>query len=237
MSELNWTHRITRTDLVLRPTAGAVPHHRPRANALPPRLPAADRRAKLVRFLAMLGLGAALAGCGTAAPDRTDHLTQSAALADRFQQELQGELQAAMKASGPVGAIDVCHQAAPAIAAKLSQESGAQVRRIALKERNPNALPSGDLRQRLEQMAAAPTAAGGKPAVMQWTSGAGADATAHYLRAIPMKEQPCAACHGATVAPAVQAKLAELYPADRAIGFKPGELRGAILISWPQRSR
>ena len=30
-----------------------------------------------------------------------------------------------------------------------------------------------------------------------------------------------------------QAKLAELYPADKATGFKPGDMRGAILVSWP----
>lgn len=120
-----------------------------------------------------------------------------AALADRFQADLQGQLQAAMKAGGPVGAIGVCQQAAPAIAASLSEESGAEVRRIALKERNPAAAPEGDLRERLEQLAAAPLTAEGKPAVMQWTSGSGADAKAHFMRAIPMKkEQPCAACHG-----------------------------------------
>jgi mono/diheme cytochrome c family protein len=46
-----------------------------------------------------------------------------------------------------------------------------------------------------------------------------------------MKKEPCAACHGTNIAPGVQAKLAELYPNDQATGFKPGELRGAILIS------
>ena len=141
-----------------------------------------------------------------------------------------------MKAGGPVGAIGVCQQAAPAIAASLSEESGAEVRRIALKERNPAAAPEGDLRERLEQLAAAPLTADGKPAVMQWTSGSGVDARAHYMRAIPMKEEPCAACHGTSIAPEVRDKLAELYPADKATGFKPGDLRGAIAISWPLAS-
>lgn len=141
-----------------------------------------------------------------------------------------------MKAGGPVGAIGVCQQAAPVIAASLSEESGAKVRRIALKERNPYAVPDGELRERLEQLAAAPLTADGKPAVIQWTSGSGADARAHYLRAIPMKEQPCAACHGTSIAPDVKAKLAELYPDDKATGFKPGDLRGAIAISWPRAS-
>ena len=179
------------------------------------------------------GVALALAGCAAPAPQPVDVSAKSAALADRFQADLQGQLQAAMKVGGPVGAIGVCQQAAPAIAANLSEESGAEVRRIALKERNPAAAPEGELRVRLEQLAAAPLSADGKPAVMQWTSGSGADARAHFMRAIPMKEQPCAACHGTAIAPEVQARLAELYPADKATGFKPGDLRGAILVSWP----
>ena len=183
--------------------------------------------------LMFAGVALGLAGCAAPAPQPVDVSAKSAVLADRFQADLQGQLQAAMKAGGPVGAIGVCQQAAPAIAANLSEESGAEVRRIALKERNPAAAPEGELRDRLEQLAAAPLSADGKPAVMQWTSGSGADARAHFMRAIPMKEQPCAACHGTAIAPEVQARLAELYPADKATGFKPGDLRGAILVSWP----
>ncbi len=174
-----------------------------------------------------------LAGCSAPPPQPVDVSAKSAALADRFQTELQGQLQAAMKAGGPVGAIGVCQEAAPAIAASLSHESGAQVRRIALKERNPAAQAQGEFRVRLEQLAAAPLTTDGKPASMQWTSGSGPNAQVHYLRAIPMKEQPCAACHGTSIAPDVQSKLTELYPADKATGFKPGDLRGAIAISWP----
>lgn len=176
----------------------------------------------------------AVAGCAAPAPEPVvDISAKSAALADRFQANLQGQLQAAMKTGGPVGAIGVCQQVAPAIAASLSEESGAEVRRIALKERNPRAAPDGELRKRLEQLASAPLTADGKPAVMQWTSGSGKNARAHYMRAIPMKEQPCAACHGTSIAPEVKEKLVELYPADMATGFKPGDMRGAIAISWP----
>lgn len=180
------------------------------------------------------GVMLAVAGCAAPAPEPVvDVSAKSAALADRFQADLQGQLQAAIKTGGPVGAIGICQQAAPAIAASLSEESGAEVRRIALKERNPGAAPDGEMRKRLEQLSSAPLTADGKPAAMQWTSGTGDNARVHYLRAIPMKEQPCAACHGTSIAPEVKEKLAELYPADKATGFKPGDMRGAIAISWP----
>lgn len=115
-----------------------------------------------------------VAGCTEPDSEQVvDVSAKSGALADRFQSDLQAQLQEAMKAGGPVGAIGVCQQAAPAIAASLSEESGAEVRRIALKERNPGAAPDGELRKRLEQLASAPLTADGKPAVIQWTSGSG----------------------------------------------------------------
>jgi len=104
-------------------------------------------------MFASVALG--LAGCAAPAPQPVDVSAKSAVLVDRFQADLPGQLQAAMKAGGPVGAIGVGQQAAPAIAANLSEESGAEVRRIALKERNPAAAPEGELRDRLEQLAAA----------------------------------------------------------------------------------
>ncbi|MFN4134758.1 MAG: DUF3365 domain-containing protein [Novosphingobium sp.] len=187
------------------------------------------------RAASLLAAGATLlvAACATPGSDPAAISMQSAALADRFQAELQGQLMAAMQAGGPEGAIAVCLQAAPAIAESLSAESGAQVRRIALKERNPAARTEGALRTRLEQLAANPLSPDGSPATMTWTEGTGRKARVHWLRAIPMKAQPCAACHGTSIAPAVQARLAELYPDDKATGFRPGDLRGAIAITWP----
>ncbi len=187
--------------------------------------------------LSTLTLVLALTGCSTMQSAAVDVSAESAALADRFQKELQGQLQAALKAGGPVGAIAVCQQAAPAIAAHLSAESGALVRRIALKERNPTAGVTGDMRARLNALARAPLTDDGKPASVQWTSGTGALARVHYLRAIPMQAQPCAACHGTSIAPDVQAAIDALYPNDRATGFTPGELRGAVAISWPAGQR
>lgn len=107
----------------------------------------------------------------TDAPDASIS-QKSAALADRFLADLQGHLMAAMQQGGAAGAIAVCHEVAPAIAQSLSNESGAQIRRIAFKQRNPSALAEGDMRQKLEELAASALGPDGKPASVQWTSGA-----------------------------------------------------------------
>lgn len=181
----------------------------------------------------------ACVGNTAARPDLStaDISQKSAALADRFQADLQGQLMTTMQHGGALAAIAVCHEVAPAIAQSLSEESGAQIRRIALKQRNPSALVEGDMRKKLEELAASPLGPDGKPASVQWTSGVGKSARVHYLRAIPMKEQPCAVCHGTNVAPDVQTRILELYPDDRATGFRPGELRGAIAVSWTAQGR
>ena len=55
-----------------------------------------------------------------------------------------------------------------------------------------------------------------------------------YMRALPT--QPlCLNCHGLPeqLTPAVKEKLKALYPDDKAIGYRPGEIRGAMTIRKP----
>ena len=63
---------------------------------------------------------------------------QAAGIANRFGGELTGKLQAAMSAGGPVAAVDVCKVEAPAIASRLSRETGWQVHRVGTRVRNPH---------------------------------------------------------------------------------------------------
>jgi hypothetical protein len=43
----------------------------------------------------------------------------------------------------------------------------------------------------------------------------------------------CTACHGTPeqISPEVKAKLDQLYPNDKAVNYKPGELRGAVVVT------
>jgi hypothetical protein len=174
-----------------------------------------------------------LAACAprSAAPSApaVDYAARSETLADRFQSDLQTQLKAAIASEGAAGAVDICSQVAPAIAAELSEESGADVRRLALRERNPAARATGEMRAALEALADASLGPDGTPAVRSWTS----NGMVHWVRAVPMQAQPCSLCHGDAIAPDVAARIAALYPQDRATGFQSGALRGAIAISWP----
>ncbi|MCP5397020.1 MAG: DUF3365 domain-containing protein [Sphingomonadaceae bacterium] len=183
-----------------------------------------------------------LAGCGQTAPEaevappapinEAMVTARSMAVAEAFQGQLQAQLKDALRAGGPMQAVTVCSQVAPAIAAQQSDASGAVVHRVSDRNRNPGASLDDNVQPYYEQLAAAPMD-GDKPAHRIWRSGEGAQARINYLSAIPMKEEPCSLCHGTNVSPGLQEHIRRLYNGDKATGFIPGELRGALHISWP----
>jgi hypothetical protein len=189
--------------------------------------------------LLLLLAGAGATAAQTLAPPHPtvdpEVIARSDALADRFQQRLQTALRAAIAEQGLPGAVFVCSTLAPAIAAEESAASGASISRIAAHNRNPAARVPRDVRKHYAALAAQPVEAG-KPAVRVWRSGSGRSAGITYLRAIPMMGQPCLSCHGTDIDPAVAARIAKLYPKDKATGFMPGELRGAMLVRWDAAS-
>lgn len=158
----------------------------------------------------------------------------SAAASDRFQAQLLAALEKAMAEGGVEGAVEVCSQEAPAIAAQVSADTGASVRRTALRTRNPAAAPDGFERAVLEGWVGAPMEAPGRPKAHHAViAGPDGQPALRYMRAIPLRAQ-CLACHGdpEQMSEELRATIAARYPADRAVGFAEGDLRGAFSVSW-----
>ena len=176
----------------------------------------------------------ALAGCAAEPAPTLDEaavLAASLPIAQGFQAELQAQLPAAIADGGPKGGVSVCQQAAPAIAQAQSEASGAAISRIAARHRNPAGGVPADLAAAYAALEAAPMV-DGKPARQIVQTGEGAGARVHVLSAIPMQAQPCSVCHGTNIDAGLKAHIDSLYPGDLATGFEPGELRGALLITW-----
>lgn len=179
-----------------------------------------------MKRLVMVGLLLA----GPVMANGVDPAERSRALADRFQSELMTALQGAIAQNGVAGAVGACTVIAPAVAARLSDESGAVVRRTALRTRNPAARADAHETAVLQDLTAAPMADGKPREVSGWVQGDGSE-TFRYLRAIPTGPL-CLSCHGTKIAPDVAAAIASAYPDDKATGFVAGELRGAFSIQW-----
>jgi hypothetical protein len=161
---------------------------------------------------------------------------EARAIVKSFFGSLKGELVAAMESGGPVAAIGVCNERAPQLAdaAAVAAGGGWQVGRTSLKLRNPDNTPDAWETAVLRNFAA--RAAAGED-LQQVEFSAVVDQqgrrTFRYMKAIPTAEKPCLACHGKALAPQVQERLAELYPADQATGYSAGELRGAFTLAKP----
>jgi hypothetical protein len=201
-------------------------------------------------------LGASLAGCGgrgaapapatppapaagagaTAAatpedPARAAAEGRASEVADRLAKAVMGELTKALQAGPPESAVHVCGEAAQRVTAEVAAAEGIALRRTALRLRNPTNAPDAFERAALEAWAAP----GATPAAQAEVVEAGGGGRAlRYLRPIVLQPM-CVTCHGAPeeVPAAVRAALAERYPEDRATGFRPGDLRGALSVTVP----
>ena len=152
----------------------------------------------------------------------------------QFFTQLKGELQKAMKSGGPVHAIEVCNRKAPEIAQKVSASTGWQVARTSLKNRSPANAPQPWEKKVLEEFEAR-KAAGADVKTLDYHDVVEENGRKvfRYMKAIPTG-RICLKCHGGDeVSPEVAAKLKELYPTDKARGFKLGDIRGAFVLKKP----
>ncbi len=160
--------------------------------------------------------------------DEDPRLEQSREVVKAFAGQLKGELQAAMAAGGPVAAIRVCKDVAPAVASELSREHGAKVSRTSLKVRNSANLPADWQSKVLQEFDELAAGADKPPEHFEARS----DGQFRYMQAIPTGGV-CLACHGSELPADVQVLLEEEYPHDRARGYAPGDIRGAFSVVWP----
>ncbi|WP_119353145.1 Tll0287-like domain-containing protein [Azohydromonas sediminis] len=184
-----------------------------------------------------LGLTAILA-CGplVALADPAAWIGEAHSVATSVPPKLLAVLKAEIEKGGPEGAIAVCSEVAPKLAAEASQATGWQVRRVSLRNRNPRAVPDDWERAVLEDFDRR-AAAGENPATLERAEEVVVDGKPvwRYMRALPTQEL-CLACHGPRerLGEGVRAQLGARYPADRAVGYSVGQIRGAMTIRKPQ---
>jgi hypothetical protein len=178
-------------------------------------------------------LAAALLAALPATAD--DLLPEARKVATSVPPKLLAVLTAEIEKSGPEGAIGVCREKAPEMAKAASQQTGWQIRRVSLGNRNPKAVPDAWERAVLEDFDRR-AAAGESPATLEKGEVVTEEGkkSYRYMKALPTLEL-CTKCHGAQagLSPAVKAKLAELYPQDKATGYSVGQIRGAMTIRKP----
>jgi hypothetical protein len=149
-------------------------------------------------------------------------LAHGAELLAPLKKNLKLALMAGMQ-KGPLNAISVCKDQAPAIADSLSVD-GIQIGRTSHRLRNPaNSAPEWVgpvLRAYLEEESNRTSRVVSLPNNREG-----------YVEPIMIKPL-CLACHGETLAPDVAAQIETMYPEDEATGFKVDELRGVYWVEY-----
>ncbi len=178
----------------------------------------------------LLGFGSSTMAAGGA----DERAAESRAVIKAFAGELQAALKGAIQSGGPLEAIAVCNEKAPAIAARHGDAKNWEVGRTSLKYRNPGNAPDEwetSVLRSFEQR----KAAGEDIKSMDYAEFVELDGKEvfRYMKAIPTGEV-CLNCHGGdNVKPEVEARLAEFYPDDQARGYSIGDIRGAFSIAQP----
>lgn len=160
----------------------------------------------------------------------TEYLTRARATADGLGKELQVKLLAALDSLGPEGAVAVCADSAQAWSARHADD-GVYVRRVSLRTRNPANRPDEVEERELFRLDSLHRAGALPAELVRARTMVTGDRVVEYMRPIVIQQQ-CLTCHGDRdgMAPAVRQLLSARYPADRAVGYSAGELRGMISV-------
>lgn len=143
---------------------------------------------------------------------------------------LTATLKHGIKTNGHAASVELCNLQAPAITKASSIEGGTTdwaVSRTSLKLRSPSNASEGWVEQVMKDFEQ--RKANGEMA-KDIAHTEVRDGKFYLVKAIPTKAG-CLACHGSNVAEDVKAKLADLYPNDKATGFNLGDIRGAFIAS------
>ncbi len=185
---------------------------------------------RLLIPLSLLAI-AACSGSGGGAPPAADSTTVAGAraAADSLGQDLMGLLLRELERGGPEAAVAVCADSAQVRTARHSRD-GLVVRRIGTRVRNPRNAPDS-LEARVLAALEAERAAGRAAHEVVEVARAGAGWELRLLRPITLLDR-CTTCHGddTQIPPAARALIRSRYPDDRATGYAPGDLRGAVSV-------
>jgi uncharacterized protein DUF3365 len=157
-------------------------------------------------------------------------------VAETLLEELGEAMTREMSKGGPTEAIVVCTRLASEVAGRLSREHGWRVTRVGTRVRNP-LLGMPDAWEQRVLAEFAERAAKGKEFADMTHHEVVTEPAGQYFRFMKpiVVQAKCLFCHGSSeqIPASIRTMLKQQYPFDRAIGYKAGDLRGAVSIKQP----
>ncbi len=192
----------------------------------------------LSRFLALLLITTAFS-CRPKADEREKQafLATADSISVLAQQLLLKNVSEAVQAGGPVMAIDFCSLNAGNLTDSLSIANSVIIRRLTDQPRNLENLVRDHPDKAIWSYFQKTVRAGGSPRDTVISSGAPGHLV--YYKPILLAMPTCLKCHGdpsVDIGKSTLVKISEKYPEDKAVGYRPGDLRGMWKISATRKT-
>ena len=157
-------------------------------------------------------------------------IQKGSAVAATLVQRLGGEVKNHMQSSGAIGALYFCAQNAQLLTDQIGKESNTQVKRVSLKTRNPVNVASADEQAILNKWETLQNTGQSLPSHELKTN-----TQYTYYKPILINNEACLKCHG-DIGPEspLGKEIRTIYPEDKAVGYKMGDLRGMIVVTFPR---
>jgi len=148
---------------------------------------------------------------------------------------LKSEVKNSIEKDGVSGAINICNEKAMPLTHEIEKQYGntVSIKRTSFKYRNQENAPDEFETLALNHFDVLSSQQMEIPAFYTQKVISEGDTTFYYYK--PMKtEMLCLLCHGneSAISPEVKNMLSELYPEDKATGYKEGDFRGLIRVKF-----
>jgi hypothetical protein len=160
----------------------------------------------------------------------TDVMKKGQASTKLLMQTLGKNMKMHMKQGGPMEALDFCSQEAYNLTERVNKKlpKGVSVKRVSLLTRNPVNTPSDDealVLKHLQQLQNSK-----KPLPKQIVEKVDAN-TYKFYKPLIIDKAVCLTCHGDVKNEKLKAEILNRYPEDKAMGYKMGDIRGAVVTT------
>ena len=159
-------------------------------------------------------------------------IQKGSAISANLVQKLSVELKGHMQSSGPLGALNFCSQNALSLTDQVAKESNATIKRVSLNNRNPINSTNADEQALLRKWEKLQYSQQPLPAYEIQNKPNG---NYSFYKPIVLNNEVCLKCHGEIASDSPLSKeIKTLYPEDKAVGYKMGDLRGMIVVTFPR---
>ncbi|WP_428739922.1 Tll0287-like domain-containing protein [Sulfurimonas sp.] len=160
----------------------------------------------------------------------TDVMQKGSASTKLLMQTLGKNMKMHMKQGGAMEALDFCSEEAYNLTEAVNKKlpEGVSVKRVSLLTRNPVNTPSEDEKKVLQHLQELQENNESLPKRIVEKMDAH---TYKFYKPLVIDNEACLKCHGDVQNEKLKAEILNRYPEDKAMGYKMGDIRGAVVTT------